>query len=364
MASSRVERKRATVMFADLVGYTALSDRVGGERAYLITTECLKRLDAIVRKHGGAVDRYLGDCLMAVFGHPIPLDDDAGAAAEAALEMRDLVGSYSRQLGLEVPLELKLGLNTGSLVAGDIRAGGAIREFHVLGDTVNVSARLKAKAPANSIYVGEGTRDDTLGRYDFGELGGLQLKGKTERVATFELRGRRGTRIEVEEPVATAFVGREAELELLRGVLAARRSAAFAVTGEDGIGKSRLLAELRRSTPGIEWHTVAPQELAGLDPAELCARAPLVLEVDEVERAEAADLESLHVLIESTAAAPVVVLLAGRPGPETDAVLEQERVRSVRSSVRRSTRRSSASRPRGSGRPTPSVAARPSCSRT
>ena len=203
MTPRHAERKHATVMFADLVGFTTLSEQLGAERAYLITTECLKRLDAIARKHGGAVDRYLGDCLMAVFGHPIPLDDDAAAGVEAGLEMRELVASYSRQLGLEVPLELKLGLNTGSLVAGDIR-GGAIREFHVLGDTVNVSARLKAKAPANGIYVGEQTQQETADQYLYSDLGTLELKGKTERVATFELRGRRGRAAEVDESGAVA----------------------------------------------------------------------------------------------------------------------------------------------------------------
>ncbi|MBW2415264.1 MAG: adenylate/guanylate cyclase domain-containing protein, partial [Deltaproteobacteria bacterium] len=176
------------MMFADLVGFTALSERIGSERAYLIVTECLKRLDAVARRHGGAVDKYLGDCLMAVFGHPVPLQDHAGAAVESALEMLRLVDDYARDLELEVPLEIRIGVNTGSLVAGDLR-GRAIREFHVLGDAVNVAARLKGRAPLGHVYIGAGTEAETRGRFDYRRLESMQLKGKQERVETFEVSG-------------------------------------------------------------------------------------------------------------------------------------------------------------------------------
>lgn len=336
-------RKHATVMFADLVGFTGLSEKLGAERAYLITTECLKRLDAIARKHGGAVDRYLGDCLMAVFGHPIPLDDDALAGCEAALEMREFVGSYTRQLGLEVPLEIKLGLNSGSLVAGELR-GAAIREFHVLGDTVNVAARLKAKAPAGAIYVGGQTQQETAERYRFGDLGTLQLKGKSERVSTFELHARRGANLEAEQAgaVATRFVGRATEHAALQQAVEALRSGQgglLAVTGADGAGKSRLLAELRGATSGVEWIAVRPSESGdlvetlvarfacapdGLADA-LRARVPLVLAVDDLERAAAGSLDGLTELIESAAELPVLFVLAGRRGeaPAADALLDR-----------------------------------------
>lgn len=328
-APRQAERKHATVMFADLVGFTGLSERLGAERAYLITTECLKRLDAVTRKHGGAVDRYLGDCLMAVFGYPIPLDDDAAAGVEAALEMRELVASYTRQLGLEVPLELKVGLNTGSLVAGDIRAGGAIREFHVLGDTVNVAARLKAKAPPGGIFVGGGTQQASVEHYAYGDLGALQLKGKTERVATFELRGRRGQRVEVEDAVATDFVGRERELAVLRQALDSGRSAAFALTGEDGSGKSRLLAELRAAISGVGWLAVPVEEVASLDLDGLRSHGPLLLAVDEIERTDARSLNAILALLAATADSEVLVVLAGRPGSAVDSLLAHERVERI-----------------------------------
>src|SRR3990172_9118069 len=139
-------RTRASVLFADLQGFTALSDAMGPEQAYLVVTGCLRLLDEVARKRGGSVDKYLGDALMAVFGHPVPLEDHAGAAVEAALEMRQRVRDYARELRLPAALELHAGVNTGSFVAGDIHGPG-IREFHVLGDAVNVAARLKERAP-------------------------------------------------------------------------------------------------------------------------------------------------------------------------------------------------------------------------
>jgi adenylate cyclase len=147
-------------MFTDIDGFTAISKEIGAEQAYAIVTRCLKLLDAIARKHGGSVDKYLGDAIMAVFGYPVPLDNAARAAATAAIEMRRCVHDYSRQLGLDSPLDVRIGVNTGELVAADVR-GPVIREFHVLGDAVNVAARLKARAPLGSIFVGPETHDAT-----------------------------------------------------------------------------------------------------------------------------------------------------------------------------------------------------------
>ena len=118
---------RATVMFASLVGYTGLSAALGPERAYLIVTGCLRGLDAIARRHGGAVDKYLGDSLMVVFGHPLPLANAARAAIAAALEMRQHVRDYHGGLALSLPLDLHVGIASGPLVAGDSRRARGAR---------------------------------------------------------------------------------------------------------------------------------------------------------------------------------------------------------------------------------------------
>ncbi len=322
-ATRRAERRRATVLFADLIGFTALSAAIGPERAYLITTECMRRLDAIARRHGGAVDKYLGDCLMAVFGHPLPLARDARAALDAALEMRRLVRDYVRELRLDPPLELHVGVNSGSLVAGDVR-GGAIREFHVLGDCVNVAARLKQRAPAGRIYVGERSAEDTREEFDFAPLEPLALKGKQRALDAFELCEARDEPVERERGASGAavpLVGRGAELAQLERALAelrAGRGGSVAIVGASGSGTSRLLAELRGAAraAGIGWIDAAP----GLSPDEVAARAPLVVALDDLDRADPAARDAVAGVIACSSSAPVMLAVAGRP--DADAACE------------------------------------------
>ncbi len=248
-AGPRAQTTRATVMFADIVGFTALAERIGPEGAYFAVTGALKILDGIARRHGGSVDKYLGDCVMVVFGYPVPIADGAGAAAAAALEMREQFHEYRRGLDVAAALDLVVGINTGAMVAGDIR-GGVIREFHVLGDAVNVAARLKAKAPRGAIYVGPETHGETQDAFEYEPLGRMRLKGKTAEVPIFELIGSRerrsGSGTGARRAASVPFVGRAHELGLLArhlDALAAGRGSVVLVVGEEGIGKSRLLAE-------------------------------------------------------------------------------------------------------------------------
>ncbi len=240
--------KRATVMFIDIKGFTALAQEVGDETAYFAVGGAMSLVESVARLHGSAVDRYLGDCLMAVFGHPLPLPEPEHAALAAALEMRRRVQDYDAELPFASSLEVVIGINTGAMVAGDVR-GGIVREFHVLGDAVNVSARIKAKAGLGEILVGGATRAAVADRFEFASLGSMALKGKRESVELFELLRSRepgfrralGPRGALETP----FVGRVDERARLEQSLAALRSghgAALALLGDEGIGKSRLLA--------------------------------------------------------------------------------------------------------------------------
>ena len=124
--------------------------------AYSTVTECLMALDTIARRHGGSVDKYLGDCIMAVFGVPVAVENPPLAAVSAALEMQESVRLFNLERRPLVPLRLRIGINTGSVVSGDVR-GSVIREFHVLGDPVNVAARFKDRAPPGRTYVGAAT---------------------------------------------------------------------------------------------------------------------------------------------------------------------------------------------------------------
>ncbi|MBW2722742.1 MAG: AAA family ATPase [Deltaproteobacteria bacterium] len=197
LSTRHAEQVTATVLFADLVGFSRLSEEGGTELAYLAVTNLLRQLDEIARKHGGSVDKYLGDKLMAVFGTPIHLEQPVRAAALAALEMRQCVRDHDyqqdhqqyhdRTAGPIVPFGVHIGINTGELVNGDVR-GPVIREFHVLGDAVNVAARINAKAPDGEIWVGPRTYEEIKEDFRWETIGPLRLKGKSKPISAFALR--------------------------------------------------------------------------------------------------------------------------------------------------------------------------------
>jgi class 3 adenylate cyclase len=136
----------ATILFADLLGFEALAAQRGPDEAFAIVTRCLRRLDEIARRHGGAVDKYLGDCLMAVFGFPVASARAEEETVAAAEEMLRAVDDTRRELDLGEGFAVRIGANTGEILAGKL-GGTVIREFAVIGDAVNVAARLKDLAP-------------------------------------------------------------------------------------------------------------------------------------------------------------------------------------------------------------------------
>lgn len=303
--AQRATQIRATVLFADVIGFSRLSALAGTEAAYLAVTHLLRLLDGIARKHGGSVDKYLGDKLMAVFGYPVPLERAARAAAAAALEMRQRVADYNREADLPIVFGIRVGINTGDLVGGDIR-GPVVREFHVLGDAVNVAARLNAKAPDGEVWVGPHTYEEASEEFEWRTLEPLRLKGKTRPVAAYALEAARGAapreRLGFDERAFAELIGRDAELSRLRGrveALAAGRGGVVLVTGEEGIGKSRLLAGLGECA---EFEKVAVLQGRG-SPLErgraFGAFAPLVAEWAGIvpEEAPGARVDALHAAV-------------------------------------------------------------------
>jgi len=346
---------RATVLFADLVGFTELSEQVGPESAYLAVSGALRLVNGVARRHGASVDNYLGDAVLAVFGHPVPLLEPARAAVRAALEMRDLLREYVR--GLAVPLELLVGVNTGLVVAGDVR-GRVIREFHVLGDAVNVAARLKSRAPLGTLYIGAETRREVGDDFECREIGRLKLKGKVEEVGIFELLRSlercAGRGLAPQHAGMARFVGREHELAVLESHLdrlAAGHGGALLVLGPEGIGKSRLLAQANALS--VARRVAAAHAVAGhptgmlladlLEALEsgsarsaaealragsvrgpatvalvaetlnaVAAAQPLAVVLEDLHRADAASLDLLPRLIAETSARGVLFILTLR----------------------------------------------------
>lgn len=248
--STKGERRQATVVFADLAGFTALSERLDPEELAELMNRCFHMLEEVVHRHGGVVDKYIGDCIMALFGVPKAIETAPRQALNAAIEMRNCIAELCRGYQPAQALGIHIGVNTGLVLAGDI--GGKVkREFTVMGDAVNLAARLKDAAPIGEIYVGPETQRAARDQFVWHALKPLALKGKSQNVACYALRSTHPVvhRDRVAgDPGAEpcALVGRRDELNrldeawtrVLRG-----DGCIVSVIGDAGMGKSRLIAE-------------------------------------------------------------------------------------------------------------------------
>jgi class 3 adenylate cyclase len=248
------ERRTVTVLFADLSGYTAVAETLDPESVKRQLDRILGRLGEEVRAHGGYVDKFIGDNVMAIFGAPVAHGDDAVRAVRAGLAMQAAMGEVNEPLTRQygVTFQLCVGVNTGEVLAGYVGDS-----YTVIGDTVNVAARLQAAARPGSVTVGETTYRATREDVAFSALEQpLTLKGKAEPVHAWEALtgGEQAAAGSAEGSAQTPLVGRAAELAQLHDLLERvqrRRSAHLAtIIGEPGVGKSRLLRqfelELRR----------------------------------------------------------------------------------------------------------------------
>jgi class 3 adenylate cyclase/tetratricopeptide (TPR) repeat protein len=237
-------RKTVTVVFCDLKGSTSLGERLDSEALREVMTRYFEEMRGALEEHGGLIEKYIGDAIMAVFGLPRIREDDALRAVRGAAEMKRRLAVLNAELERRwgVTLENRTGVNTGEIVAGDPSAGQRL----VIGDTVNVAARLEQAADAQEILIGESTFRLVRTSVRVEEVEPLELKGKAERVPAYRL-------LSVEE-VGTAerrrlpLVGRETELATLESELeaAVQSSSCRLVTivAQAGVGKSRLLEEL------------------------------------------------------------------------------------------------------------------------
>jgi class 3 adenylate cyclase/tetratricopeptide (TPR) repeat protein len=246
------ERRVVTVLFGDLSDFTAWAEDVDPERVGAVTDRVLAALAGSVKTFGGHVDKLTGDGIMAVFGAPVAHEDDTERAVRAALSMQRAVRRVlDDERGGGAPLGLRVGLNTGAVVAG---VQAAI-EYTVIGDTVNTAARLADAAAIGAVYAGAVTAAATRRVASWRAPRPLRLKGKREPVEAYELLGlldAPGTRSGLGDEAP--FVGREAELGRVAGRLAEVVDRAeprvLIMTGEAGLGKTRFAAEVERFAAG------------------------------------------------------------------------------------------------------------------
>src|SRR6186997_2092326 len=233
------ERRLITALFADVSGFTSLADRLDPERLLEVIDPVISALSSVVGRHGGYVEKFAGDALMALFGAPVSHEDDAARALRTALEMHAELARIVPTLPHEPELTLHVGVNSGHGIAR-ILGSEARMDYAVLGDSVILAQRLESAAPPGETYVSETAMRLTEDQFRFDSVGELQLKGKSEPVQAWRLvgersRGRAGRS-------AASLVGRAREL---RSVASALDGAVVTVTGEPGVGKSHLVEASR-----------------------------------------------------------------------------------------------------------------------
>jgi class 3 adenylate cyclase len=225
----REVRKTVTVLFCDVTGSTALGESTDPEALRALLARYFERMKAIVERHGGSVEKFIGDAVMAVFGVPAAHEDDALRACRAAIEMRDALP--------DLGITGRIGVNTGEVVTGT-------EERLATGDAVNVAARLEQAAHPGEVLIGERTYALVKAVVEVEPIKPIELKGKAEPVPAYRLLAAEG---EVVRLFASPMVGREAELMRLRSAFAQavhdRSCQLFTVLGSAGVGKSRLAAE-------------------------------------------------------------------------------------------------------------------------
>jgi ABC-type oligopeptide transport system substrate-binding subunit/class 3 adenylate cyclase len=257
----REERKVLTAVFADVVGSTALAERLDPEDVKLVVGEAIARIVGEVESLGGHVKDLAGDGVLAFFGAPTTREDDAERAVRCALRIVGEMEEYAREVRRGWGAEgfgVRVGAATGSVVVGEVGAGSRV-EYAAFGDTVNVAARLQSAAEPGSVLVDDATHRAVEGLFDWREPWQLELKGKSEPGAAWPVAGVAAAGRPRGLPgVETRLVGRSRELGLGRealDALRAGRGGVLVVAGDPGIGKTRLLNELRElaEREGSSW---------------------------------------------------------------------------------------------------------------
>jgi class 3 adenylate cyclase/predicted ATPase len=347
-------RKTVTIVFSDVAGSTSLGDRLDPEALRRVMERYFAEMRSVLERHGGTVEKFIGDAVMAAFGIAAAHEDDALRAVRAAAEMGDRLVDLNEELERErgISLQVRTGVNTGEAVTGDPSGG----QFYATGDAVNVAARLEQAAEPGEVLLGEQTYRLVQDAVRVERVGPLALKGKAGAVAPYRL-------LEVVEGAPavarrfdTPFVGRQEELAQLLGCFdgSAGEKTPLLVTvlGAAGLGKTRLAAELiaeigERATvlegrclsygEGITFWPLqqilrglgerpagapAPERARGTEETfwayrklfeALAKERPLVLVLEDIHWAEPTLLDLIEHIVEWTRGAPMLIVCLARP---------------------------------------------------
>jgi adenylate cyclase len=254
---AEAERRQVTVLFADVVGFTSLAEGLDPEELRSLMMGCFQTLAEEIRRYDGFIEKFIGDAILAVFGAPVAHEDDPERAVRAALGMQTRLHQLRNTMAGSTAgaLTMRIGINTGLVVAGTVGEG---KDYGVVGDTVNIAARVQQTGAPGQVTISEETHRLIRKSFDCRSLGAVSLKGKTESIRTFEvigLRGGQSSPLET-ETLNAPLIGRDEELRQLMESFARAgkgKTQVVSLMGEAGIGKSRLLTEFfnRLDTEGL-----------------------------------------------------------------------------------------------------------------
>ena len=261
----RDERREVTVLFADVSGFTAMSERLDPEEVHQIMNDCFTGLGRAIQEEDGHIDKYIGDNVMALFGAPVAHEDDPMRAARAALAMQAFLPRFAKryQPRTGVEFRMRIGIHCGLVLAGGV--GSEVRrDYSVMGDTVNLASRLESAASPGSILVSGEIMKRIRGQFELGPAQSLKVKGKEEAVDAYVLlrealeHGRRDP-----DDLRAPIVGRDAELDdLVDRWRSARGNGErwIEVRGPMGVGKTRLVEEAAAMIEGMDllWVVARP----------------------------------------------------------------------------------------------------------
>ena len=264
------QRRNTTVLFADISGSTALSERIDSEDYYNLLQDYIRVLSNNVYKYEGVVDKIIGDGLMALFGAPISHENNAERAVRAALDMQKELHGLSRKLYDEMGIDLsvRIGLHAGSVVIGGFGSDNLLLSYTAIGDTVNLAHRIEEAAPPGAILVSETVYNQVRAFFDCQQVSVLNPKGIAHPVVAYRVLGQRSRPGSVRgiEGFYAPMIGRDQELIQLKQaaqeLIANRRGQLALILGEAGLGKSRLTAEFKASLSQYRFLALEGQSLA------------------------------------------------------------------------------------------------------
>jgi class 3 adenylate cyclase/tetratricopeptide (TPR) repeat protein len=260
------ERKLVTVLFADVANFTAMSEKLDPEEVHQIMDGCFRILMDEIHKYEGTINQFTGDGVMALFGAPVAHEDHAQRACYAALSIQNTLVDYDEKLKKDrgIDFKMRIGLNSGPVVVGSI--GDDLRmDYTAIGDTINLASRMETTAKPGTILSSGHTHKLVRDYFKFESLGKIQIKGKEEPQEAYELLATSEVKTRIEAAAIaglTKFVGRRREMEALYEALERTRSGSgqvVGIVGEAGVGKSRLILEMRRQFRKEEYRYLEGQ---------------------------------------------------------------------------------------------------------